>query len=231
MTAEDDKNDRLVTRLAEKLADFQSLTMPIPKDRALDFMSGVFDRWFDDDLKNSYLTGLVRDEITKKNYQMLAKFNFVEEMKWLRKLMVNVGSPIIFTHNDFNRRNILIRETEDKTDFDIFLIDFDWSSYNFRGADFGQYFSGWCQKASDWECNPFPSDQEMSVFIDAYIKRMTEIFGEKYAKQDINSRERLCKESKVFAMYSMVRDVIFCIWKCDRTPDKEFLVKLMQIFT
>ena len=209
-----------MTRLAERLADLQSLTMPIPKDRTLEDLSIVFDQWFPQNLKDSYLNGRVREEIIKKNYELLAKYNVVDEIEWLRRVLVEVGSPIVLAHNDLNRRNILVREVDNQ----IFFIDFDSSRYTYRGTDFGQYFSNWCQKETDFEYRPFPSDQQMFPFIDAYIKRMTEIFGESFAKQEINSRQRLIMESKVFALYGIFKDIEYCLYMCDETPNKDFLV-------
>ena len=147
-------------------------------------------------LRDSYLNGEVRQEIIKNNYELLAKYNVLEEIPWLRKVIVELDSPIVLSHNDFNRRNILIREVDNE----IFFIDFDWSCYSYRGTDIGQYFSNWCQEGWFFDYRPFPTDQQMYPFIDAYIKRMTEIFGKSFPKQEINSRQRLIMESKVFAL-------------------------------
>ena len=155
--------------------------------------------------------------------------NIIEESNWLRKTMDNLCSPIVLSHNDLNRTNILIKETKDKSDFEIYFIDFDWSCYHYRGIDFGQYFAFWGQIDYDWDNHAFPSDQEMSVFINAYIERMTEIFGDSYAKEGINSPERLIKESKVFALHTTLRNIIYFIWNFEETRDIDNLVRFYDI--
>lgn len=220
MKGEDDKNDDLVAKLAIILANFQAQEMPIPKDKSADTLNGVYERWFGF-LKQSYLTGKVRQEIDRSDRELLKKYNFVDEMNWLKRVITKLDSPIVFSHNDFNRRNILIQKSKDSSDERIFLIDFDWTTYNYRGADFGQYYADWGQEDTEWAYHDFPSDEEMSVFINAYIKRMTEIFGDSYAKQEINSLEHLIKESKVHAMNAFVRNIVYCIQKVNDDQEKD----------
>ena len=121
--------------------------------------------------------------------------------------MEGLNSPMVFSHNDLNRRNILIKQEDGATEMQLYLIDFDWTNYNYRGLDLGQYFAYWRQKEFDFVYVDFPSDQQMCVFIDAYINEMTKIFGTSYSKEVINCRQQLKKEAKVFALFSYVKDI------------------------
>ncbi|CAG2174077.1 unnamed protein product, partial [Oppiella nova] len=121
-----------------------------------------------------------------------------DEMSWAMEVSVGLGGPVVFTHNDLMRRNILVRNTchTNADDLDVFIVDYDWSCYMFRGADFADYFIDWCQPELDFGGNDFPTDQQMYAFIDAYISEMSALSGDSYTKRVVNSRETLVKEAK-----------------------------------
>ena len=211
------------------MAYFHSLDLPLPKDSTEYSNDGVFNKWFDQELRKSYVEGVVRKEIEKNQYPVLSKLDFIEELKWLRKTIEELKSPLVLSHNDLNRRNILIRETEGCPP-EIFLIDFDWTNYNYRGVDLGQYYACFGQKEVDFGLIDFPSDEGMSVFIDAYVKQMNQLFGNQYSKQNINSKERLIKEAKVFALMAFIKDIIYCIWVATTEGKVEIMVIIMVFF-
>ena len=149
-----------------------------------------------------------------------------DEIEWLLKVIKHINPPIVLSHNDFNKKNILVKETESSEDFEIFLIDFDWSTYNYRGIDLGQYFSNWGHIEPEFGTGEFPTDEQMIPFIDAYIEEMCQILGDSYAKQEINSRQQLIKEGKVFALMAYIKDVMYSIWKTEM--DSSILVSLQN---
>ena len=203
-----------------------SLDFPISKDMVDWTNDLVFNKWFDDNLKTSWKEGVVREEIKKHKYPIMSKYpvDLNEEFDWLIRTMKSLNSPIVMSHNDLNRRNILVREDDESKEMDIFLIDFDWANYNWRGLDISQYFAFYRQKESDFGYVEFPSDEKMSVFIDAYIEGMTKTFGESYAKQEINSRQQLIKEAKVFALFSHIKDIQYLISVPSMSENKELMV-------
>ncbi|CAG2103512.1 unnamed protein product, partial [Medioppia subpectinata] len=190
--ASDDLNPKTVALLAQKLAKMHSQDMPIPKDRTEVYMRMIFEEWLKEPDIESLRHGLVRREIQKNNLKTLMSTDLVAEMAWVREVMVSLNSPVVFSHNDLNRRNILV--TNNNSDVDVYIIDFDWSCYMYRGADLGDYFVNWCQQ--DYGPEVFPTDDQMLVFIDAYIRELTAINGNSFAQLEINSRQRLIKEAK-----------------------------------
>ncbi|CAG2179981.1 unnamed protein product, partial [Oppiella nova] len=166
-TGDYDLNPGAVALLAQKLAKFQSMDMPVPKDRTEFTLKMILEDWFDETHVDSYRQGVVYQEIRKNNYQTLMDTDLIAEIAWVRKAVVDVNSPIVFSHNDFNRRNILVRKTGGNPigDSDIFIIDFDFSCYMYRGSDFGDYFINYCQEELDFGGLPFPTDTQMSPFI------------------------------------------------------------------
>ena len=215
----DDRIDIRVQKLATKLADFHSLRMPIPKARNSTF-TAMLDKEspFTKPIETSYNEGTVRKLIEELNCDTHKKMNTFEELRWLTKRIDDMKCPIVFSHNDFNRKNILMRDSSE----DIYLIDFDYTNYNYRGVDFGQYFCSWAQEEDpEFGSGDFPSNEEMSVFIKAYINRMNELFGDSYAKQDLNSYDRFVKESKVFALNAYLKDNLYFIWRISSSSDDQ----------
>jgi len=153
------------------------------------------------------------------------------ELIWVKRAVQSAPKILVLSHCDFNRGNILIQENGDK--LDLFFIDFDFTSHNFRGMDFGRYFSSWRHKDPHFGCEPFPTDQQMIPFIDAYIKESNRLTGNAFSKSEFNTREHLIKEAKLFTLVGLILDVTFCLWKIsmDNTIVDEFLEKAERRFT
>ena len=192
--------------------------MPVPKNKMLMALFSWHNPFFIQMVQTYQNTAL--QEIKKQNYDILKRVDFVSEINWLLKVIEGLDNcPIVFSHNDFNKKNILVKETEGSEDIQIFLIDFDWSSYNYRGVDLGQYFSSWAQIEPDFGSGEFPTDEQMLPFIDAYIEEMSQILGDSYAKQEINSRKQLIKEAKIFSLLSFMKDYMYFIFQIGKGID------------
>ncbi|CAG2103515.1 unnamed protein product [Medioppia subpectinata] len=193
--ATDDLNPKAVAVLAQKLATFHSQRIPIPNSPKL-----LFEKMADfvtDKVIESFVSGTVGQQIRDNNFRV-QELDPRAEMSWLLKTAKQLNSPKVFSHNDINRRNILVRKStvNNNQELDIYLIDFDWSNYAFRGVDIGQYFSSWCHKEIDFGGGQFPADHQMLPFIDAYIAEMCKIHGNSYRELPINSRKSMTKEAK-----------------------------------
>ena len=162
------------------------------------------------------ITELDSEEV-KKNIQqvILQGKNMKEEAKWLGSGLKSVKSQLVTAHMDFNRGNILIKDDP----FEIRLIDLDFSGYNYRGTDFGRYFSTWRQKEMLFGFDRFPSDEEMSSFFKAYIKENVNLHGEGYLKKEINSVDSMIKETKYFTLIAYFVDTLFLIFKYKTSQD------------
>ncbi|CAG2117594.1 unnamed protein product [Medioppia subpectinata] len=204
--AGDDINPMAVSVLAQKVAKLHSLNMPIFKDSADWYMKIIMDIRYPESDRESYRNGSVRQEIqkNKNDYKTLISLDLLDEMDWLRRMCEHIACPVVFSHCDLNRRNTLVREGGVGPGLDVFIIDWDWCCYTYRGADFGDYFMNWCQTELDFGGGPFPTDDQMLVFIDAYIREMTAINGNSFTQLEINSRQRLIKEAKVHGKLEMM---------------------------
>ena len=57
-------------------------------------------------------------------------------------MVCQVEAPVVFSHNDINTGNILVKEESDCSD-PVVLIDYEFSSYNYRGFDLANHFNEW----------------------------------------------------------------------------------------
>ncbi|CAG2175977.1 unnamed protein product, partial [Oppiella nova] len=158
--ADDDLNPIAVKLLAQKVAKMHSKYIPIARNGTQKTMKIVFEDWFDSHRIESYRQGVIRKEIEKQKCETLMEMDFVAELAWVRKAVVHLKSPVVFSHNDLNRRNILVRNGDNDHNLDVFIIDFDWSGYMYRGLDIGDYFIHWCQTDTDLGANNFPTDPQ-----------------------------------------------------------------------
>uniref|UniRef100_A0A8K9WWB6 ethanolamine kinase n=1 Tax=Oncorhynchus mykiss TaxID=8022 RepID=A0A8K9WWB6_ONCMY len=144
-------------------------------------------------------------------HRMVMPFN--KEPKWLFGTIVLLSatpSPVVFCHNDVQEGNILMLEDRDHTSTGkLMLIDFEYSSYNYRGFDFGNHFCEWCYDYtySQWpfyKCTPdnYPSREQQLHFIRNYLVE-TGGYSESTMHEDQARIEQdLLVEANRFAMAS-----------------------------
>ncbi|KAI9919157.1 hypothetical protein PsorP6_011290 [Peronosclerospora sorghi] len=94
-----------------------------------------------------------------------------EDIDELEKLLDDVPSPIVLSHNDLQYGNIMKNEAGD-----VVLIDFEYTSYNPRGYDVGNHFCEWAYDyhktvnphLGDFK-NKYPTADEQRTFCRAYL--------------------------------------------------------------
>ncbi|XP_070763536.1 choline/ethanolamine kinase isoform X2 [Enoplosus armatus] len=133
--------------IATKLARFHEMRMPFNKEPK--WLFGTIDKYMGQVMKLNFTR-----EAHVKKYKKLMKFDLPAELESLRALLAATPSPVVFCHNDVQEGNILMLEDTDHTSTDrLMLIDFEYSSYNYRGFDFGNHF---CEWVYDYTYNQWP---------------------------------------------------------------------------
>ncbi|XP_029289367.1 choline/ethanolamine kinase [Cottoperca gobio] len=167
----DQLSDSVISaEIATKLACFHEMSMPFNKEPK--WLFGTIDKYMDQVMTLNF----VRDAHVKK-YKKLMKLDLPAELESLRALLAVTPSPVVFCHNDVQEGNILMLEDKDhNTAMKLMLIDFEYSSYNYRGFDLGNYF---CEWVYDYTYNqwPFykatqenyPTREQQLHFIRAYL--------------------------------------------------------------
>uniref|UniRef100_A0A7N6F7F8 ethanolamine kinase n=1 Tax=Anabas testudineus TaxID=64144 RepID=A0A7N6F7F8_ANATE len=122
--------------IATKLAHFHAMRMPFNKEPK--WLFGTIDKMA------QYLLPVFICELNSLSCTSLP----------LNALLAATPSPVVFCHNDVQEGNILMLEEKGNTSRErLMLIDFEYSSYNYRGFDFGNHFCEWMY---DYTYNQWP---------------------------------------------------------------------------
>ncbi|XP_055789641.1 choline/ethanolamine kinase isoform X2 [Salvelinus fontinalis] len=193
----------LSAEIASKMARFHRMVMPFNKEPK--WLFGTIGRYMDQVMNLKFAR-----EAHVKKYNKLIKYDLPAELESLRVLLSATPSPVVFCHNDVQEGNILMLEDRDRTSTGkLMLIDFEYSSYNYRGFDFGNHFCEWCydytyNKWPFYKCTPdnYPSREQQLHFIRNYLVE-TGGYSESTMHEDQARIEQdLLVEANRFAMAS-----------------------------
>ncbi|PWA24883.1 hypothetical protein CCH79_00010149, partial [Gambusia affinis] len=191
------------TEVAQKMARFHGMRMPFNKEPK--WLFGTMEK---------YLSQVMRLNFTRESHlrrfnSMLA-YNLPQEMETLKLLLESTHSPVVFCHNDCQEGNILLlkgRHSSDKQK--LMLIDFEYSSYNYRGFDIGNHFCEWMY---DYTCEEFPffkvdtqnypSKAQQLHFIEGYLRESDQGFDNLSTEHQMKLKEELYVEVNRFSLAS-----------------------------
>ncbi|XP_031995127.1 choline/ethanolamine kinase isoform X1 [Hylobates moloch] len=122
----------LSAAIATKMAQFHGMEMPFTKEPH--WLFGTMERYLKQ-IQDLPPTGL-------PEMNLLEMYSLKDEMGNLRKLLESTPSPVVFCHNDIQEGNILLLSEPENAD-SLMLVDFEYSSYNYRGFDIGNHFCEW----------------------------------------------------------------------------------------
>uniref|UniRef100_A0AAV2KVD9 Ethanolamine kinase n=2 Tax=Knipowitschia caucasica TaxID=637954 RepID=A0AAV2KVD9_KNICA len=156
--------------IATKVARFHNMVMPFNKEPK--WLFATIDKYMDQVMKLQF-----NREAHVKKYKKLMKLDLPGELERLRALLAATPSPVVFCHNDVQEGNILMLDDRDQSSNDcLMLIDFEYSSYNYRGFDFGNHFCEWMYDYTynQWpfyKASPenYPSREQQLNFLRSYL--------------------------------------------------------------
>ncbi|CAN4127890.1 unnamed protein product [Withania somnifera] len=129
LTPSDMKNPKLAAEIAKQLRKFHQVEIPGSKEPQV---------WNDvlKFFKNA--STLQFDEGEKKiKYDTISFQEVHNEIIKLKELTDRLNAPVVFAHNDLLSGNLMLNEDKEK----LYLIDFEYGSYNYRGFDIGNHFN------------------------------------------------------------------------------------------
>ncbi|KAM9481848.1 choline/ethanolamine kinase isoform 2-T2 [Clarias gariepinus] len=184
--------------VAVKLARFHRMIMPFNKEPK--WLFSTMERYME---QISNIT-FVREAHVKK-FKKLMKYDLQGELANLRALLEATPSPVVFCHNDVQEGNILMLEGREQDFSDkLMLIDFEYSSYNFRGFDFGNHFCEWVYNYTydKWpffkaNLENYPSREQQLHFFKNYLSE-----SEDTVCKDQAAMEQMIVEANRFALAS-----------------------------
>uniref|UniRef100_A0A8C6TGN6 Ethanolamine kinase n=1 Tax=Neogobius melanostomus TaxID=47308 RepID=A0A8C6TGN6_9GOBI len=171
--------------VAEKVAKFHGMRMPFNKEPK--WLFGTMEK---------YLNQVMRLNFTREShlrlYNRLLSYDLPHEMDTLRELLMSTPSPVVFCHNDCQEGNILLLNGRQGAEQKLMLIDFEYSSYNYRGFDIGNHFCEWMY---DYSCDEYPL---FKVNSQAYPTRAQQMyFIENYLREYEHEFDNLDEESQM----------------------------------
>uniref|UniRef100_A0A672SGK2 ethanolamine kinase n=1 Tax=Sinocyclocheilus grahami TaxID=75366 RepID=A0A672SGK2_SINGR len=120
----------IFAEIAEKITRFHGMRMPFNKEPK--WLFGTMEKYMDQVLQLTFTR-----EHHLRNFSRLLSYNLPQEMDSLKCLLESTPSPVVFCHNDLQEGNILLLSSRENTDRQrLMLIDFEYSSYNYRSVIF-----------------------------------------------------------------------------------------------
>uniref|UniRef100_A0A8C2K5W6 ethanolamine kinase n=1 Tax=Cyprinus carpio TaxID=7962 RepID=A0A8C2K5W6_CYPCA len=143
--------------IASKMARFHGMEMPFNKEP----------KWL-------FVKTIILKSGLQEQYDKVA-LNHVLSLS-VRSLLTATPSPVVFCHNDVQEGNILMLDGRENSSDKLMLIDFEYSSYNYRGFDFGNHFCEWIYDYTydQWpfykaKVENYPNRQQQLHFIRHYL--------------------------------------------------------------
>lgn len=171
--------------------------MEVPIRKTGNWIADTFDNQYKEAEESFDLDKLYRDA----KCSTLLAHDIKQELEWLKQAVLEVDSPVTFTHVDFRGSNIMITEPDDR----IVLCDLEYSCYGFRGVDLGFLFYEWNREIADWvKYVEYPDDDTVTPFVKAYIEESIRLLGQTFADDPRNSVQHILREAKVFALVSVM---------------------------
>ncbi|KAM4553208.1 choline kinase alpha [Fundulus diaphanus] len=189
--------------VAQKMARFHGMRMPFNKEPK--WLFGTMEK---------YLSQVMRLNFTREShlrrFNRFLAYNLPQEMETLKSLLESTHSPVVFCHNDCQEGNILLLNVHHSSEKQkLMLIDFEYSSYNYRGFDIGNHFCEWMY---DYNCDEFPffkvdaqnypSKAQQLHFIESYLRESDQGFGNLSEEHQMKLKEELYVEVNRFSLAS-----------------------------
>jgi len=117
-----------------------------------------------------------------KEFSKTINFHSLQsEIQFLKKIILPLNSPVVFCHNDLLSGNFMYNNQSKK----LYVIDFEYANYNYRGYDLGNHFAEWAVDYSRPDYPKFnllpqnyPTASERDLFIKTYLRRSKELNGQ-----------------------------------------------------
>ncbi|XP_059842937.1 choline/ethanolamine kinase isoform X2 [Hypanus sabinus] len=189
--------------IAVKMSRFHGMVMPFNKEPK--WLFETMDRY----LKQIMGLTFIREAHVKK-FNKLKTFNLPGELTSLKALLEATWSPVVFCHNDVQEGNILYLADKDAASTEkLMLIDFEYSSYNYRGFDIGNHFCEWMYDYTydQWPFfkankEKYPNRQQQLHFIRHYLSEYSGNKGDSVHEDQTKIEEEMIIEINRYALAS-----------------------------
>jgi len=218
LTTVEMRSQEFSEQIARNVALVHSLEVPVSKEPT----------WLADTMR-SYLHRLsicperVPEE-EREHAVALANWDVRQEVDWLLGFLKTVDSPVVFSHNDINTGNILVREDPSSWDPVVF-IDYEFAAYNYRAFDIANHFNEWMYDYGRKDfpyyyrrTDQYPSQKEQERWVRMYVQTYRE---QQQLQQENNQSPGPpapppdIEESRIMrevAVFSLASHMVWCLW-------------------
>ncbi|KAG8487325.1 hypothetical protein CXB51_020894 [Gossypium anomalum] len=156
LTPLDMRKPKLAAEIAKQLRRFHQVEISGPKEPQL--WVDMF-KFFE---KASALR--FEDPDKQRIYETISFKEVHKEATQLKELTELFSGPVVFAHNDLLSGNLMLNDEQDK----LYIIDFEYGSYNYRGFDIGNHFNEYAGYECDYSL--YPSKEEQHHFLRHYLQ-------------------------------------------------------------
>ncbi|GMY35889.1 probable ethanolamine kinase isoform X2 [Fagus crenata] len=194
----DMRKPKLSAEIAKQLRKFHEVVIPGSKEPQL--WHDIF-KFFE---KASVIE--FDDNEKQRMYKMISFKEVHDEIVELKELTGLLNAPVVFAHNDLLSGNIMVNDEEEK----LYLIDFEYASYNYRGFDIGNHFNEYAGYDCDYSL--CPNKDEQYYFFRHYLQPDIPL---EVPDKDL---EALYVESKTYMLASHLYWALWAIIQAKMSP-------------
>ncbi|XP_044464738.1 probable ethanolamine kinase [Mangifera indica] len=189
---------KLAAEIAKQLHRFHQVEIPGSKEPQLwNDISDFFEK----------ASSLQFDEIEKQRIYEAISFEEVQkEVAELKELTGHLNSSVVFAHNDLLSGNIMLNDEKEE----LYFIDFEYGSYNYRGFDIGNHFNEYAGYDCDYSF--YPTADEQYHFFRHYLQ------PEKPHEVSDKDLEALYVETNTFMLASHIFWALWALIQAKLSP-------------
>ncbi|XP_026475263.1 choline/ethanolamine kinase isoform X2 [Ctenocephalides felis] len=102
----------LCVKIAEKMSAIHSMHVPLSKEP--DWLWKTMNKWITT-AENNLERHQMKDDHESSTVDHIRQMKLRSEIEWLKQFVQGCGSPVVFSHNDMQEGNILLRQTRHHT--------------------------------------------------------------------------------------------------------------------
>ncbi|CAM8907604.1 unnamed protein product [Rhodiola kirilowii] len=137
----------------------------------------------------------------QKKYEAISFNELQNEINELQELTSHFKAPVVFSHNDLLCGNIMVNDDEGK----VYLIDFEYGSYNYRGFDIGNHFNEYAGYECDYSL--YPTKEEQDHFFKHYLDpyKPDEVSNEEVEALYVETNTYMLASHLYWALWSLIQ--------------------------
>ncbi|KAK8535174.1 hypothetical protein V6N13_081313 [Hibiscus sabdariffa] len=198
LTPSDMRKPKLASEIAKQLRRFHQVEIPGSKEPQL--WVDLF-KFFE---KASSLQ--FEDADKQKIYETISFEEVHKEATQLKEMTGLLNAPVVFAHNDLLSGNLMFNDEQEE----LYFIDFEYWSYNYRGYDIGNHFNEYAGYDCDYIL--YPSKDEQYHFFRHYLQ------PEKPYEVSEKELETLYVESNTFMLASHIYWALWALIQARMSP-------------